>query len=51
MERCNSIRDKEVFCCCYSNGYDYIKGNDFLFKFNFMYYRIFIMFCVVCKFN
>lgn len=26
MERYNSFRDEEVFCCCYSNGYYYIFG-------------------------
>lgn len=51
MERCNSIRDKEVFRCCYSNGHDYTKGNDPLFKSNPMYHRILTTFRVVCKPN
>lgn len=51
MERCNSIRDKEVLRCCYSNGHDYTKGNDPLFKSNPMYHRILTTFRVVCKPN
>lgn len=51
MERCNNIRDKEVFRCCYSNGHDYTKGNDPLFKSNPMYHTILTAFRVVCKPN
>lgn len=47
----NWKKDKEVLCCCYSNGHDNTNGHDPLFKPGPMYNIILTNFRVVYKSN